>query len=47
MESRDDIPEHVPGARPDDFGYRVVVRTVLWAIMGLVFLGLAVWWVLT
>ena len=35
---------HVPSFDP---GYRIVVRTVLWAIAGLVFLGFAIWWVLT
>lgn len=32
---------------PFDLSYRIVVRTVLWAIAGLVFLGLAIWWALT
>jgi hypothetical protein len=47
MGSLDDLPEHVPGAGPDDWDYRLVVRAVLWAIMGLVFLGFAIWWVST
>ena len=32
---------------PIDTSYRIVVRTVLWAIAGLVFLGFAIWWALT
>jgi hypothetical protein len=58
MESRDGMPEH-PGHAPHhapehrhaigpiDRDYRLVVRTVLWVIAGLVFLGFAIWWSLT
>lgn len=41
------LPEHRHGFRPIDNSYRLVVRTVLWVIAGLVFLGFAIWWVLT
>jgi hypothetical protein len=58
MESRDvegvhaeHAPHHPPenrhGIGPVDRDYRLVVRTVLWVIAGLVFLGFAIWWVLT
>lgn len=40
-------PGHRHAARPIDHGYRLVVRTVLWVIAGAVFLGFALWWVLT
>lgn len=43
----DGLPEHHHDATPIDFTYRVDVRIVLWAIVGLVFLALATWWVLT
>lgn len=32
---------------PIDNSYRLIVRTVLWVIAGLVFLGFAIWWSLT
>jgi hypothetical protein len=34
-------------AEPVDFSYRIVVRTALWVIAGAVFVGFAIWWVLT
>jgi len=30
-----------------DSGYRLIVRTILWIIAGLVFLAFGCWWVLT
>ena len=39
------IHHHV--AEPVDFSYRIVVRTALWVIAGAVFVGFAIWWVLT
>jgi hypothetical protein len=38
---------HHHGVRPIDSSYRLVVRTVLWVIAGLVLLGLVIWWALT
>jgi hypothetical protein len=32
---------------PVDLGYRLVVRTLLWVIVGAVVIALCVWWVLT
>ena len=32
---------------PLDLSYRIVIRTVLWLIAGAVFLGFAIWWMLT
>jgi hypothetical protein len=44
-------PHHPPGHRhgiaPVDTSYLLVVRTVLWVIAGLVFLGFAIWWIVT
>jgi hypothetical protein len=40
-------PEHRDGIKPIDSDYRLVVRTTLWIIVGLVFLGFAIWWSLT
>jgi hypothetical protein len=40
-------PEHHHEFGPVDTSYNLVVRTVLWVIAGLVFLGFAIWWVLT
>jgi hypothetical protein len=48
-------PEHAPhhpaehrhGIGPVDTSYRLVIRTVLWVIVGLLFLGFGIWWVLT
>lgn len=36
---------HAHGVGPIDSSYHLVVRTVLWIIAGLVFLGFAVWWI--
>jgi hypothetical protein len=44
---RDYVPEHRHPARPLDLSYRLVVRTVLWVIAAVVFLGFALWWILT
>ena len=41
------LPERRHEIGPVDRDYRVVVRTVLWVIAGLVFLGFGIWWVLT
>jgi hypothetical protein len=40
-------PIHHPVAEPFDFSYRIVTRTVLWVIVGAVFVGFAIWWALT
>ncbi len=40
-------PHHPHEVQPIDPTYRLVVRTVLWVIAGLVFLGFAIWWALT
>jgi hypothetical protein len=40
-------PAHKSTVKPIDAEYRVVVRTVLWIIAGLVFLGFVLWWALT
>jgi hypothetical protein len=32
--------------KPPDLSYRVAVRAVLWFILGSVFVGFAIWWVL-
>lgn len=40
-------PAHHHEGHPIDDSYRIVVRTVLWLIAGLVFLGFAIWWALT
>ena len=40
-------PIHHHEPRPIDNGYRLVVRTVLWVIVGAVILGFALWWFLT
>jgi hypothetical protein len=39
--------EHPHERKPVDLSYRIVVRSILWVIAGLVFLGFAVWWMLT
>ena len=39
--------EHRHGIRPLDRTHLLVVRTVLWVIAGLVFLGFAIWWTMT
>lgn len=41
------LPEHRHVVKPVDRSIRLVVRTVLWVIAGLVFLGLAIWSTLT
>jgi hypothetical protein len=41
------LPEHRHGIRPLDRTHLLVLRTVLWVIAGLVFVGFAIWWVLT
>lgn len=40
-------PEHPHAIKPIDEGYRLVVRTTLWVIAGLVLLGFGIWWILT
>jgi hypothetical protein len=40
-------PEHPHARKPIDQGYRLVVRTVLWVIMGAVFIAFALWWFMT
>lgn len=40
-------PEHHREIKPIDSSYRLVVRTVLWVIAGLVFVGFVIWWALT
>lgn len=46
-------PEHSHGAehhherKPADLSYRVVVRAILWIIAGAVFVGFAIWWIMT
>jgi hypothetical protein len=37
-------PHHV---HPIDPGYRLVVRTTLWVIAGIVLVGLCIWWMST
>jgi len=44
---RHSVPEHRHPARPLDLSYRLFVRTVLWVIAAVVFLGFALWWILT
>jgi hypothetical protein len=52
-DSLEERPEDAPAVEhhyvpaPIDFSYRIVVRTVLWVIAGVVFVGFAIWWVLT
>lgn len=41
------VPEHHHATGPIDMGYRLAVRTALWAIAGLVFLAFVIWWSLT
>ena len=38
---------HSHGTKPIDEGYRLVVRTILWVIAGLVLLGFGIWWIMT
>jgi hypothetical protein len=40
-------PEHRHGIEPLDRTQLLVIRTVLWVIAGLVFVGFAIWWALT
>ncbi len=40
-------PDHPHAIKPIDEGYRLVVRTILWVIAGLVLLGFGIWWILT
>ena len=40
-------PEHRHEYKPIDRNFRLVVRTTLWVIAGLVLVGLAIWWVMT
>jgi len=40
-------PAHHQERKPADLSYRFVVRAVLWVIAGAVFLGFALWWILT
>jgi hypothetical protein len=37
-------PHHV---QPIDPGFRLIVRTVLWVIVGALIVGLCIWWVRT
>ncbi len=39
--------EHRHEYKPIDRNYRLVVRTILWVIAGLVLLGLLIWWSVT
>jgi hypothetical protein len=40
-------PEHRHEFPPISQDYNLVVRTVLWVIVGLVVVGLVIWWSLT
>jgi hypothetical protein len=40
-------PEHHHAPMPIDHSYRLVVRTVLWLIVGAVLVAFVVWWYLT
>ena len=40
-------PAHKHERKPADLGYRFIVRAVLWVIAGAVFVGFAIWWILT
>jgi len=40
-------PAHHHERKPVELSYRIVVRAVLWIIAGAVFLGFAIWWILT
>ncbi len=52
-DSLEEQPEDAPPVQhhyvpaPVDLSYRIVVRTVLWVIVGAVVVGIATWWVLT
>ena len=39
--------EHPHERKPIDLSYRIVVRTVLWLIVGAVILGFGIWWMWT
>lgn len=41
------VAQHHHGPASMDTSYRLVVRTVLWVIAGLVFLAFVLWWSLT
>jgi hypothetical protein len=38
---------HKHERKPADLSYRVVIRAVLWVIAGAMFLGFAIWWIVT
>ncbi len=40
-------PEHPHEHKPIEPGYRLIVRTILWVIAGSVFIGFAIWWIMT
>ena len=40
-------PEHHHAHKPIEPGYRLIVRTILWLIAGAVFIGFAIWWIMT
>jgi hypothetical protein len=42
-----EFPAHRHAPKPVDGGYRLVVRTVLWVIVGAVFVGFVLWWFMT
>jgi len=42
-----DSPEHHHVPTRIDISYRLVVRTVLWLIAGVVLVGFVLWWYLT
>lgn len=41
------LPAHRREYEPIDMNYHLVVRTVLWVIVGLVFAAFVIWWSLT
>jgi hypothetical protein len=42
-----DSAGHHHERKPLELGYRLVVRTILWVIVGAVFVGVAFWWFTT
>jgi type VI protein secretion system component VasF len=42
-----DSPGHHHVRGPIDTSYRLVIRTVLWLIVGAVLVGFVLWWYLT
>ena len=38
---------HTHGSVPIDDSFRLVVRTVLWVIIGAVIVGFVIWWAMT